>query len=295
MHPDELDAVVAFVSSHQRDPAAATAYVGDDPREIATYLTGLGPDWASRCLLVERSGRLVGFLAVELDDEVGRAWLLGPVVEDEEWDVVAPALMDEALNRVVPASIPSHELAGDAANTRLAQLASLYGLSPGELNHALELPREGALALHDAVPRPGPTYPPEVTLLAPKHHAAMEALHDLAFPGTYRTGRQLVRRHEAGESVVVVLADPDGALQGYASGQVDAAGEGYIEFLAVAEGARGRGLGRRLVVSLARRLVRDPGVPRVHLVVVDSNDRARRLYAALGFTTAARLVGYSDR
>jgi len=61
-------------------------------------------------------------------------------------------------------------------------------------------------------------------------------------------------------------------------------GELYIEFLAVAPEARGRGVGG-VLLEYARQLAGVRGLDRVTLDVVDSNPRAKALYERSGFTT----------
>lgn len=57
----------------------------------------------------------------------------------------------------------------------------------------------------------------------------------------------------------------------------------HIAQIVVAPGVQGRGLGRRLVCTVAAR-VRELGYGRLTLMVADDNPRARALYDALGFT-----------
>ncbi|HEV2527550.1 MAG TPA: GNAT family N-acetyltransferase [Thermomicrobiales bacterium] len=57
---------------------------------------------------------------------------------------------------------------------------------------------------------------------------------------------------------------------------------GYIDHLAVADGAEGRGIGR-LLLGWAERWARDEGMAVLSLDVFAGNDRARRLYARNGF------------
>ena len=61
-------------------------------------------------------------------------------------------------------------------------------------------------------------------------------------------------------------------------------GELYVEFLAVAPQARGRGVGG-VLLEYARQLAGVRGLDRVTLDVVDSNPRAKALYERSGFTT----------
>jgi ribosomal protein S18 acetylase RimI-like enzyme len=60
--------------------------------------------------------------------------------------------------------------------------------------------------------------------------------------------------------------------------------------MALVASARGRGLGRRILVALVD-AVRASGAPAVSLSVEDGNDRARALYESLGFVVVGREGG----
>ena len=75
---------------------------------------------------------------------------------------------------------------------------------------------------------------------------------------------------------------------------LDAADEGEILNLAVAEGGRRRGLGRALVEAIVAALS-ERGVRQVYLEVRESNAAARALYAAFGFKDVGRRQAYYRR
>jgi RimJ/RimL family protein N-acetyltransferase len=60
-----------------------------------------------------------------------------------------------------------------------------------------------------------------------------------------------------------------------------------ISRVLVSPAQRGRGLGR-VLAALAVEMARDLGARRVELAVIAGNERAERIYAALGFTPSAR-------
>lgn len=85
---------------------------------------------------------------------------------------------------------------------------------------------------------------------------------------------------------LVAVADDD-AIEGYAGLlAADGTGQGDIQTVAVAEAARGRGLGRRLMEALLAEAERR-GVAEVFLEVRADNEPAQRLYASLGFERIA--------
>lgn len=85
----------------------------------------------------------------------------------------------------------------------------------------------------------------------------------------------------------VLVAEVDGRVAGFVSlgtrthftGELDA----YVGELVVAEAHEGRGVGRSLVAA-AEVWARERRLPRITLETGAANVRARRFYAALGFT-----------
>lgn len=269
MSPDE---VVAFIAAHQADPSRRCTYVGEDADGIRAELGGLSPPW--RETLRINGG---GVSIVEWDVELGRAWILGPWADD--WSV-ADSLVDEALAQV-PAGISRFELAGDVANTRLAELAAARGWTATEPNHVLVA--DAAVVASWPDPDPG---------FRAAGHGDVEAiavLHDAEFPGTFASAAQLV---EGARTVLV--AEHDGRVVGYAAGAVHEDGEGFLDFLAVDPALRRTGVGRQLVVAITRRLLAAAPLGRVALTVQDHRAPARALYERLGFRPDGVLVAYRN-
>ena len=93
----------------------------------------------------------------------------------------------------------------------------------------------------------------------------------------------------------VLIGEVDAQVQGFAmfyhnySTWVGRAGI-HVEDLFVREGARGLGLGRRLLATVAR-IALERGCRRLDLAVLDWNP-ARKLYEHLGFTQQSQWVPY---
>jgi ribosomal protein S18 acetylase RimI-like enzyme len=288
--PEELDDVVAFVAAQQVAPERNIPYLGNEAPGISAELDGLSPPWATTARVLRDGDAISGVVVVEWDEELGRAWVLGPWVAGEGavWTAAARALVEAALAQV-PATVTRFEMSGDVANRRLAELAEERGWAATEPNHVLladaevvaAWPPSGGFALR-------PATPDDVAAIAP--------LHDAEFPGTYASARQLVDGQLDGSRVVLVAdrgeAGGAGRLAGYAAGQVHGDGEGFIDFVVVDPAARGTGLGRRLVTDLTRRLIDRASLGRVCLTVQDHRAPARALYARLGFRPVATLVAY---
>jgi mycothiol synthase len=90
--------------------------------------------------------------------------------------------------------------------------------------------------------------------------------------------------------LTTVVVGTDGDAIGIATCAVQDDGGAYLSQLAVDQHARGRGLGRALLLETFR-LANDTGVPRVALDVNASNENATRLYESAGM----RVEWHSDR
>jgi ribosomal protein S18 acetylase RimI-like enzyme len=309
-----LDDVVAFVAAQQARPDRQISYVGDEADGIAAELAGLSPPWATTARVVREGGALAGVVVVEWDEDVGRSWIWGPWVaaEDETvWADTAATLVDAALAQV-PAGVVRHEMSGEVAHRRLADLAAARGWAASEGSHLLVADAAVVACWPDAdiavpawsgaaiVAAPGldegSDDRPTIRLAREGDAPAIAPLHDAEFPGTYASAAQVVAGALDGSGLVLVADGPgDGdpaGIAGYAAGHIHEDGEGFVDFIAVDPAARGTGLGRTLVVALTRRLLARAPLDRVALTVHDHRAPARALYRTLGFRPVAVLVAY---
>jgi dTDP-4-amino-4,6-dideoxy-D-galactose acyltransferase len=82
------------------------------------------------------------------------------------------------------------------------------------------------------------------------------------------------------------LAEIDGLFAGFASGSIEAGGEGQISLVAVHETARGQGVGPMLIERLLR-FFHEQAATRVLVATQGRNTRAIGLYESCGFRTAS--------
>lgn len=299
MRAGEEDEVVAFVARQQADVGRRIAYVGVDAGGIRGELDGFEPDWTTTARVMRGpGGRLAGVVAVEWDEELGRAWVIGPWVDggdgpgdgagEDGWLMTAQALVDAALEQT-PDGVTQYELSGDVAHRRLAELAERRGWGATEVNHVLVADAGVVQGWAGVDANPAGLRAPD-----PGDLAAIAALHDAEFPGTYASAAQLLD----GERVVLVAEaqgegeGEGGRVVGYAAGEIHGDGEGFVDFLAVDPAVRRGGVGRRLVVVLTRELLDRSPLGRVALTVQDHRAPARALYERLGFRPEGSIVGY---
>jgi ribosomal protein S18 acetylase RimI-like enzyme len=266
----ELPRIAAFVAGQQTRGDRHIGYVGDDPQGIAADFAALTPLGLDGLLVAEDAHELVGVLATEWDTDPPRAWWHGPFVADTaDFDVVADALLDAA-EALLPDAVTQQELAPDERNTLVAALGGRRGFHP----------ETASAALRRALPAGWPaTAVVTVVPLGDADREAVAALHDRYFARSHLPGARV----DEGEDRVVLVARDAGRVVGYVAAERQPDGSGYIDFLAVDDAARGRGVGAVLVARACGVLHDRFTCTTVHLTVREDRTAARRLYARLGF------------
>jgi ribosomal protein S18 acetylase RimI-like enzyme len=285
----ELSDIVAFITAQQAHADRRISYVGTNAAEIVAELNGLEPSWAATARVLRDGTGITGAVITEWDDDLGRAWIIGPWVvgDGDAWMTAAVALLAAALAEV-PLSATRYEMSGDVANHRLADLAASRGWRATEPIHVL-IADAGVVA---AWPVGAQGHSAVLRVAAPDDIGAITTLHDAEFPETYASAPQLVDGQLDGSRVVLVADDGHGGVAGYAAGEVHNDGEGFIDFVAVDPAARGTGVGRQLVVAVTRELLDRSPLGRVGLTVQHRRTPARTLYERLGFRSDGSLIAY---
>lgn len=316
--PDYRRAAARFLSRLNPQPEHQICYLGLAESEIAAELSAVLPPDGYSLGALDEAGRLVGFLGVEMDPSLGRAWLFGPFAEAAAWQAVADQLYQAALE-LVPPEIVDQELCGRLENIRLAEFARRHGFRAGSPAASLGLPRPaepkirpGASGRDIGLSQVGPGFPSAqihsdpITLERPVLDAAdreaahliaeqLDALHNSLFPNTYFSAAQLVvMSADADKRLQIELVD--GQLAGYIFVQTrPSSQDAYIDFLGVAEPYRRRGIARRLLANSLEWAFARPSVERVTLTVHTANTAAIALYESAGFHTLHAMIGYRKR
>jgi ribosomal protein S18 acetylase RimI-like enzyme len=259
-----------YAATRNADPRQHIGYVGAEPHEVAADFRDLEGDYA---FAVAREGsRLCGLLGAEWDLDIGRTWLYGPWTDTPE---LADRLFD-AVRPLVPAGAAQFEVFCDAANTAAVAFAGRHGLPPHAEHVVLRFPRE----------RLGQLTPAPLPRLARQWHDQFAALHDRVFPDTYAPSRVLLAQNPP-----ILVAVEGSTLLGYVTLKLRPEfAEAQIEYVAVAESARGRGVGARLVSAALHEAFADDRYAVMDLVT--NNPTARRLYEKVGFTLLRQMRSF---
>lgn len=97
----------------------------------------------------------------------------------------------------------------------------------------------------------------------------------------------LTYRQSLEQSAIRRIADYPEWLHPLIRLETKAAGDWYVDTVAVADGFEGQGLARRLMAR-AEQLARAEAAERISLIVFEENTRAVALYRRLGYETVAR-------
>ena len=242
-------------------------------------------------VLAERvtDGEIIGATGV-LPGLTGLTWgpsVLPTTVADRP--EVGHALLRELFRRLPdPAARRGLDAFPDEANRTLRQTLRDAGFREGQRTHVFVAPRpEGAVR--------GP-FGEE---LRERHAAAFARLHAETFPTDPAEGTDadaLLAGRDGDERRIFAVPDASGLrLLGYVCASVgQAPREGFIEFLAVRENARGRGVGGRLLRTAQRWFFDELGLPQAALCVSEwraERGGARRLYEREGFIRRFTGVG----
>ena len=120
---------------------------------------------------------------------------------------------------------------------------------------------------------------------------AVAAIEQATFarPWSRESFRQELTRNVAARYLV---AEEDGRVIGYAGAWL-ILDESHVTNIAVAENARGRGIGRRMTEELLR-ILSNLGASYATLEVRVSNERAQHLYRSLGFISVGKRKRYYE-
>ena len=122
-------------------------------------------------------------------------------------------------------------MAGDVANVRMAALAEELGWPASEVSHVYAASATAAAG-----------WPDPVLTIRPATAADRETIrpvHDQEFPATY-AGLERLLPDEPDGKFHVLVAEEGSRFLGYAAGRVQPDGDGYLDYLAVPDAARGR-------------------------------------------------------
>jgi mycothiol synthase len=270
--PDDADAVLAVIVARDVADLGRPDYTLED---LHADWTMPGVDPARDAWVVQEEERLVGYAF--LDD---RGAALVSVAPDAEGRGIGSALREAAEGRALERGEALVRQYVPVANETARALLLDAGYWP--VHHYFRM-RIGL----GAAPPPAPEL--RVRAFEPERDA--EAVHALVQEAFAQIEGNVAQPLDAWRAAKIekegwdpalwLLSEDDEGLTGAALGERWEGGVGYIDSLAVAQRARGRGLGRALLLH-AFAALRDAGLEVAELSVQGDNAGAARLYEAAG-------------
>lgn len=279
-----LGDAISLVARLTQDPEHKISYFGDTEGEIRADFSAVQPPEGYGFLASKEDGKAAGYFGIELDLELGRSWLFGPLAEGADWDAIADRLY-QAILADLPAEITDQELYFQSQNRRLKEFA---------LRHGFAFHAEAAVLVLDVKLREirdtsgmiefDEAYTPQ-----------FNTLHDALFPNTYYSAGQLIELAKADDKRMLIQLN-NGSLVGYIFIQLrPASRDVYIDFLGVDPQHRRQGIAKDLVAQAVDWAVQKPYVDSISLTVNGDNDAAIKLYHSLGFITQTVSQAYRKR
>lgn len=283
MKNNEVELVSSFISEINSIEESHIGYCGIDPLEIAHSLREDITDIAynnSFLTVYEEEGKLIGVLGFDADLESKSAEIWGPFIKENKWDVVSS--LWKKMIALLPKEIESISMFPNKKNRKVLQLAKDHAFNRHSDQTILEFNRGRIKELK------------EITILEieEKYYGEMKDLHDQSFPKTYYSGQDIISRINEDRKVFIVVNNDK--LSGYIYVEAEPAyGEASIEFFAVKESERGKGIGSKLLTVALKWLFTFESMESITLCVNSSNQNAINLYKKVGFQQAHELCFFN--
>lgn len=279
---NRFDEVVQFAARLNSDSTHHIGFFGEGEASVRAALTECLIPPAQGFRLAYEGDELVGIFGVDADPAINRAWLLGPLVEHEDWHTIVDQLYAELLP-LIPVNIRDYDLFCDVQNTRMQAFAARHGFPLRSENAVLALLPENYKPAADRMSC--------VIAHQEEYFENVERLHKTLFPNGYLTARQMVDKLDEHHQLFLALEDDQ--VLGYHFCKIEPESEsGYIDFIGTDPTARGRGIGADLLASGIDWMLSAPTTKKINLTVNADNIPARRLYEKFGFATDRIMLGY---
>jgi len=284
---EHIEELVSFVVRLNSDDSHHIGFFGDGEADVRSSLAECVIPPADGFQLAYDKDQLVGVFGVDADPEIGRSWLFGPLIDHADWHSLADELYAVSV-KVIPDGISEQDLFCDVRNSNLAVFAERHGFPLRSENAVVTLERAD-------YKKPSPREAPfPIVDYSPEYFDQFERCHNLLFPATYFTARQIVEKLDATRRLFLGLEN--GQMKGYHFCKVEPdARSGYIDFIGVDESMRGRGLGAGLLAAGIDWMLSRPETDRISLTVNADNVAALKLYNNFGFVTGRVLRGYRKK
>lgn len=281
---EDIDKIAIFIARVNRNEDNHIGFCGTESEEIANSLiediTDI-PFYESFIIGIDNE-KIVGVLGFDTDLESKTAEIWGPFVGDANWDIVVD--MWSKMIEILPNEIEIISMFINKKNEGCLRLANNLCFSKNSEQIILSFEQIDTLKLRD-IP---------ITELSTGYYNDMKSLHDRVFPNTYYSGNEIIERLNYHRKVFI---DVEGnSLTGYIYVEVNPKfGEGSIEFFAVDESQRGKGIGSKLLTMALKWIFTFDSINHITLCVNAENKKALDLYRKVGFKQKNHLCYFTKK
>ncbi|MED3553675.1 GNAT family N-acetyltransferase [Cytobacillus praedii] len=282
MKNNDVDTVAKFISEMNKIGESHIGYCGNDRFEIAHSLREDLSDitYNNSFITVYEEDELIGVLGFDADLESNSAEIWGPFIKENKWDVV-----NHLWNRMVELlhdDINSIRMFPNKLNKKVLQLAEELSFTKHSDQTILNFNKNSISELDEIF----------ILELMEEYFIEMKNLHNQSFPNSYYSGQQIINRLNEDRKVFIIVND--GQLDGYIYAEAEPAyGEASIEFFAVKESKRGKGIGSKLLTAALNWIFTIESIKSITLCVNSSNQNAINLYKKVGFEQIHELCFYT--
>ena len=172
---DRLDELIHFVARLNSDAAHHIGFFGEGEADVRASLAECVIPPAEGFFLACDNDQLFGVFGVDINPEIGRAWLFGPLIEHANWQSLADELYD-ACAKIIPVGIHEQDLFCDVQNINIKTFAERQGFPLRSETAVLTLEREN-------YKNPGSSETSfSVVDYVPSFFEQFETLHNFLFP-----------------------------------------------------------------------------------------------------------------
>lgn len=281
---EDIKKISRFIAELNIKEENHIAYCGTDREEIENSLIEDITDvtFDESFIIATEEDEIVGLIGFDADIERNNVEIWGPFIKIDRGNILAD--MWDKMMKLLPKEIETINMFINNKNENCLELARDLDFSKKSEESILEIERSTIDNLDEI----------HLMELDIKDYESMEELHDKSFPNTYYSGEEIISRLNNNRKVFVCKEADE--LAGYIYVEAEPEfGEGNIEFFAVNELQRSKGIGKKLLIMGLKWLFLFDSISSIKLCVNLKNEKAINLYKKVGFKQKHQLSYFSKR
>ncbi|MDW0115961.1 N-acetyltransferase [Sporosarcina thermotolerans] len=270
-----------YLANMNTQTSQHVGYCGESKEEIYDTLTSdfSDLDLENSFMVAYEKEEIVGAIGLDIDLEDRSAEVWGPFLSEA---YIHTALVNELWEKVTALSasqVDRYNFFLNRENAYAKEFSISHGgESTGQHTVLVAKKNEWGRVVDEGVIEYDSAY-----------EEGFEELHGQAFPSTYYSAQTIFER--LSEQNQLFIATCGDQLTGYVYIEADPLhGEGSIEYIAVSDQFRKRGIGKKLLSFAVNQLFAYEEIEEISLCVDNENENAIRLYQAAGFGVKHELI-----